>query len=421
MGHRRFSYLLVAFAVVLLGASASYAQDPAGRFAAHPKQAASSARSSAELDVPGTQHWVDSGIDVQPGDRFLISVSGKLHYDASNENGPEGLPRGWRDLIRNMPVNSLGRGAAIARIGDAESAQPFLVGASKEIRSTSSGRLFLGINQPGNEQAEGSYHVKIEILERAPSSKPQAPTAPVATPPGAASAPAPAVPLQSQAPITAPASGATLPQEATPAQPPAFPTDLLKQIPRRIADKDGNPGDMVNFMMIGSEEQVRQAFQSAGWVQVDRSTSEAVLHGLLASLSKEAYVQMPMSELYLFGRPQDFGFAHAEPIAVVASRHHLRLWKSSLTVDGQPLWVGAATHDIGFERDQRNGKVTHKIEPAVDDERTYVEQTLSQTGLFSSVTYARPADALTEAKTATGGSFHSDGRILVLVLAPSTK
>ena len=33
------------------------------------------------------------------------------------------------------------------------------------------------------------------------------------------------------------------------------------------------------------------------------------------------------------------------------------------------VWVGAGTHDIGFEKDQRNGKVTHKIDPAVDGER----------------------------------------------------
>ena len=29
------------------------------------------------------------------------------------------------------------------------------------------------------------------------------------------------------------------------------------------------------------------------------------------------------------------------------------------------VWVGAATHDIGFEKDQRNGKVTREIDPAV--------------------------------------------------------
>ncbi|MGO9589929.1 MAG: LssY C-terminal domain-containing protein, partial [Candidatus Acidiferrales bacterium] len=86
------------------------------------------------------------------------------------------------------------------------------------------------------------------------------------------------------------------------------------------------------------------------------------------------------------------------------------------TVGGQPVWCVAATHDIGFERDQRNNGVTHKIDPAIDGEREYANDTLSNTGLVVARSHVTPASPLTEAKTATGGSFHSDGRILVLVL-----
>jgi hypothetical protein len=45
-----------------------------------------------------------------------------------------------------------------------------------------------------------------------------------------------------------------------------------------------------------------------------------------------------------------------------------------------------------------------------------VNGTLSGTGLVVQRAYVAPADPLTTAKTATGGEFHSDGRILVLVL-----
>jgi hypothetical protein len=76
----------------------------------------------------------------------------------------------------------------------------------------------------------------------------------------------------------------------------------------------------------------------------------------------------------------------------------------------------AATHDIGFERDQRNNGLTHKIDQAIDGEREYVNQTLSGTGLVSARGHVVPPNPLTTAKTATGGEFHSDGRILVLVL-----
>ena len=174
---------------------------------------------------------------------------------------------------------------------------------------------------------------------------------------------------------------------------------------------------MVNFLLIGPEDQVKAAFQAAGWVQVDRDTSAAVLEALVASLSKEAYLTMPMSQLYLFGRSQDYGFAHAEPVQVVMTRHHLRVWKSTLTVGGQLLWVGAATHDMGLERDQRNGGVTHHIDPNVDDERTFVERSLMESGYVTQQTHVLPPNPVQDAKTATGGGFHSNGEVLVMWLA----
>ena len=59
--------------------------------------------------------------------------------------------------------------------------------------------------------------------------------------------------------------------------------------------------------------------------------------GLMDTFEKKDYLTMPMSTLYLFDRPQDYGFAHAEPVRVVMSRNHLRVWKSPLPgrVDGR--------------------------------------------------------------------------------------
>jgi hypothetical protein len=52
----------------------------------------------------------------------------------------------------------------------------------------------------------------------------------------------------------------------------------------------------------------------------------------------------------------------------------------------------------------------------IDGEREYVNDTLSGTGLVAARDHVTSSSPLKEAKTATGGSFHSDGRILVLVL-----
>ena len=173
---------------------------------------------------------------------------------------------------------------------------------------------------------------------------------------------------------------------------------------------------MVNILIVGTEDELVRAFTAAGWVHVDSSVQETVLAGLVDSLQKKDYLTMPMSALYLFNRAQDYGFAHAEPVRVAMSRNHLRAWKSPYDAGGQPVWCIAATHDIGFERDERNNGVTHKIDPAIDGEREYVNATLSGTGLVVARDHVTPSSPLTEAKTATGGSFHSGGRILVLVL-----
>jgi hypothetical protein len=154
---------------------------------------------------------------------------------------------------------------------------------------------------------------------------------------------------------------------------------------------------------------------------VDRTKGEAVAHAILATIAKQSYLEMPMSELYLYGRPQDYGMARAEPISVVQTRHHLRLWKAPFQIGGRDVWAGAATHDLGFEKDQRNGNLTHRIDPNVDAERDFVRSSLSEGGGVAASTLVAPANPVTQANTATGGSFHSDGKIAVIEVKEVSK
>src|SRR5260370_42087315 len=87
-----------------------------------------------------------------------------------------------------------------------------------------------------------------------------------------------------------------------------------------MGDKGGNSGDMVNFLILGDEDQMKKVFTTAGWVTVDAGVGETVLAGFIASMSKESYLTMPMSQLYLFGRPQDYGGGQPGAINVVAFR-----------------------------------------------------------------------------------------------------
>ena len=192
---------------------------------------------------------------------------------------------------------------------------------------------------------------------------------------------------------------------------------FTEELPTRVTDKDGTPGDMVNFVLVGSREEVEKTLEAAGWKEVDRTPTEAAVRIVESILNKRVYTEFPMSELFLFGRAQDFGFAHADPVAVIAERHHFRLWKSPWkTTDGDTLWLGAGTHDIGFEEDRRTGDITHKIDPEVDKEREFIRETLRETGRVAGFGYIRLTAPVRVATTAHGGPYRSDGRVLVLLL-----
>jgi len=346
------------------------------------------AQNSFDVDVPGGKSWTDTGIDLPAGARVRISATGNLTLPGSKENGPDGLARSWRDLLRMLPVNDVGRGAFIARIGDTGEGRPFLIGPQLELRVQQAGRLYLGINFASNDKAEGAYKAKVEIVER---------------------------------PVEGAKPAATIDVEKAPTTEQVGPVglEILEKFPRRVQDAEGTQGDLTNFLVVGSEQRLRRALEAAGWVTVDRTPTDAVIHGLLATFSKQAYVTLPMSELEVFGRPQDYGYAHAEPFRVVAQRHHFRIWKAPFDADGQTVWVGAGTHDIGFDRDQRDGKLTHKIDPQVDGERTFIGQSLADTGVVAQVGYIMPKDSIQKAKTAHGEEFFSDGRLLVVILSQS--
>ena len=252
-----------------------------------PAQAGS--HKSYEIDVPGAKEWVDTGIDLRGGAKLRFTATGQITYATdssvggkirtSGTFGPAGLTRGFADLIHQYAVRDAGHGALIGRVGSDTYAQAFLVGESKDYDVPVAGRLYLGLNQGMSEaaNAEGSFQVKIEILEE-----------------GSANA------TNVGGPVETRVAGIT--------------PSLLSKIPRRVSDPNGNPGDMVNVLIVGTQDQMVQAFTTAGWVQVDKEVKNAVLTALMNTLEKKDYLTMPMSTLYLFNRPQDFGFAHGEVV-----------------------------------------------------------------------------------------------------------
>jgi hypothetical protein len=190
-------------------------------------------------------------------------------------------------------------------------------------------------------------------------------------------------------------------------------TAIMKVLPPRSLNGQGREGDMLNLMFQATEDNLREAFAVAGWVQVDRSIPSVVWH-LLSQRDRDT--KLPMARLYVFGRRPDFSYALPDPQAIVERRHHLRIWKTDRVVDGIPVWVGAATHDVAIEFVKRKFQLSHRIDPDVDAERDFIAHDLAQTGKLTGDEYMNCPEPVFRAQTATGQTYQSDGRILFLHL-----
>jgi hypothetical protein len=430
MKHSRISIAL-ALAILLAAAAGTLGQN----------QPVPSSPRELNISVSAAQPWSDTGVDLAPGDVVQITAAPVSPEGSATSPTSTCDPQGVRSSAdSNLPLSLAPAGALIARL-HLQGGLPLLVGPEKEIKVAEPGHLYLGINNGSHPTCQGSITVKVQVTSSSAASSLNS-SANASAPAnvkdklaaaaqiwlagqlGNANAPAASSGADAQNSAATPGTSAVkasdVPAVKLSLSTEPLPASLRQDIdslPRRVNDKFKNLGDMVNFVLIGSQSDVQAALQAANWNVADTSNAGAVAKAVLMTYQKKDYVQMPMSQLYLFDRVQDLGYEQAEPYAVVASRHHFRLWKAPFQFKGKDVWVGAGTHDIGFEKDQRNGSVTHKIDPAVDGERDHIGESLEKTGRVKIASFYLPPNPVQDARNATGGGYKSDGRILVITIA----
>jgi hypothetical protein len=413
------------FCIVLLAITST-----AISFAEGQSSPAATPKEELTFQVPAGQSWTDTGLDLQSGDTVKITATASPAESSGTTCDPKGVAGAASSS--GLPLPTAPTGALLARL-HAQSGPAVLVGTSNELHIEEASHLFLGMNAGQTAPCQGSLSVKVEKNSgtaqaaaaadqktRGQQLKSQLASAAQVFMAGqfGINKPAETANGASSAVSTGDANTASAAPALTLSQGP-LDSDLRKKIdtlPRRVNDQFNNLGDMVNFVIVGSQKDVQSALEAATWHVADTDNSKAVINAVMQTYGNKDYLAMPMSQLYLFGRKQDFGYEMAEPIAMVASRHHFRIWKAPFTWNGQEVWVGAGTHDIGFAKDKRNNNVTHKIDPAVDGERDNIGASLQKANKAKKMTYYLPPNPVQDAKNATGDGYHSDGRLLVVFL-----
>ena len=170
---------------------------------------------------------------------------------------------------------------------------------------------------------------------------------------------------------------------------------------------------MTNIMFIGTEEELRAAFEKAGWFQPSRLNTASKLETARALIEARGYNEGPMSILLLDGRAPDLAYQKGNN--TFAKRHHLRIFRRPETFDGKPVWVCSSTHDTGIDFSDRDRTFIHKIDPDIDKERAKVVNDLLYTGMIRSIALVERPDIPQNATNATGDSLRTDGGMAVLL------
>jgi len=191
--------------------------------------------------------------------------------------------------------------------------------------------------------------------------------------------------------------------------------EMIAFLPPRALNGQGREGDMINLIFIAKEDDFQRVFARAGWVKVDKMKPTLFWHLLW---QRKHYFKLPMETFYLFGTAQDYSYALPDPAAILARRHHLRIWKTDYAVNGSPIWVGAATHDVAIEFEKRKLWMIHRIDPDVDAEREFIARNLTETHLVTRVEYLASAVPIFQAQTASGEAYYSDSRMVLLDFSP---
>ena len=152
--------------------------------------------------------------------------------------------------------------------------------------------------------------------------------------------------------------------------------DTIETLPCCTTDASGTQhGDPVNFVLIGSDDDILGALTRQGWDATHAFGAATAWATFRAYLSANNYRYAPISPLYFYGRHQDIAMQKAR--STINQRNHLRLWKAPYSYEGKSIWVGQISRDIGV-RFAINAPlfVTHAIEPDLDDARSYLIQDL---------------------------------------------
>lgn len=192
----------------------------------------------------------------------------------------------------------------------------------------------------------------------------------------------------------------------------------IERQPRATSNARGTlEGDPLNLVIVGDRASVQECLST--WDETESITFGTSWKTAKAFLLESQYRYSPVSPLYLDGRQEDFALQRAR--MSLNQRLHLRLWSTKIRFEGQPVWIGQVSRDIGVRFTPKTWNLTtHQIDPDVDEARDYVlddllaSRRVARLGFVSGVE-AAPSTA--PRRNLTGDPYFTDGMRAFAILS----
>ena len=185
----------------------------------------------------------------------------------------------------------------------------------------------------------------------------------------------------------------------------------------RTRTGDGLLGDPINLALDGAEDDIHAAMLRAGWTRADPITLRSSLGIISSALLRRPYPAAPVSDLLLFGRPQDFAY-QLEVDGNASKRHHVRFWR---VPDGWLLpgghrvdWLAGATYDRAVGLSLFTLQVTHKIDADIDIERDFLIDSVRYADPDVGVRVIKDFSTAYHARNGGGDALRTDGDLPIL-------
>ena len=194
----------------------------------------------------------------------------------------------------------------------------------------------------------------------------------------------------------------------------------LKEEPCCTVNKAGTrEGDPLNVVFVGTRQAIWSALVRQRWHATEVNHMKSAIKTTRSFFFGSQYLYSPISPLYLYGRSQDVGLQKARNS--VSRRNHMRLWRAPYNFQGQEVYVGQISRDIGVKFQKRT-ITTHAIDPYVDHTRDGLIGDLAYSEGLSGIGYVSGSRVSTEEDThynLTPDPYYSDGYRAVFFFSAS--